>query len=676
MCFVLRRSILNSAVTETQVSILPEARMTINAWNAFFVKNPGLLNSKIDLNPFRGRGEDANGVACPTVTDTKSTPTKAISPSEGETPISVRLQNPKFSPECNQTIDLQKVNLEVIKICMAGKMSEILAREDDVDVAMEFCFNLLYNERFLVVRLLEIELTGFLEVDTTPFCKELFRLCLSAQSNPQGIPKELLEAKERQLRHEEIETGNTAAEAPLDPNLEEYESSDSGSDWFSDYSGIDFLEEDHPFGFIKPILVRKGLLAFQNAKLKAQAVSNDTAAKVTPSSTCKTKASTTSRKKRSREMGGNSEDARDSDDNDEYPAKRPRTSKGVSGDQASFACPFAKKDPLKYRCCYAYVLKRVRDVKQHLSRFHQLPMYCPRCMCIFDAEGVRDEHIRESYCLVKDSISFEGVTRAQKIQLGQRVSSKMSQSDQWFTIFDILFPGHTPRPKSAYINAELSVELEVFQDLMYAEGPKMITSAIQSSGWHISAMEEDDSTSLLQSAIQDGLQQVFQQWSASMPDIPQDLMTSRVTSADGSSSSPASHTIQGSEPSRLSSNIILEDAQETSPAAQREPQLERYEAKKDHISTQGIFSNWHGTVEDTLTLLPSNTAQQNSKQMFDADIRPERAFWKGIPGLYPAEEAGHLGALESDSWDAFDPDVPGIEDSWSFDAAFDEARVM
>ncbi|KAI4125547.1 MAG: hypothetical protein LQ338_004195 [Usnochroma carphineum] len=52
------------------------------------------------------------------------------------------------------------------------------------------------------IKVLQIQLTGFLDKDTPKFCKELWTLCLSAQSNPQGVPKELLEAKKLELIQE------------------------------------------------------------------------------------------------------------------------------------------------------------------------------------------------------------------------------------------------------------------------------------------------------------------------------------------------------------------------------------------------------------------------------------------------------------------------------------------
>jgi PWI domain len=54
------------------------------------------------------------------------------------------------------------------------------------------------------IKVLQIQLTGFLDKDTPKFCKELWNLCLSAQTSPQGVPKELLEAKKLELIQEKV----------------------------------------------------------------------------------------------------------------------------------------------------------------------------------------------------------------------------------------------------------------------------------------------------------------------------------------------------------------------------------------------------------------------------------------------------------------------------------------
>ncbi|KAL8850702.1 MAG: hypothetical protein Q9221_004350 [Calogaya cf. arnoldii] len=121
------------------------------------------------------------------------------------------LKQTKFPPEFSQKVDMKKVNVEVMKKWIAGKISDILGSEDDVVV--ELCFNLLEGSRFPDIKVLQIQLTGFLDKDTPKFCKELWTLCLSAQSNPQGVPKELLEAKKLELIQEKIDAEKAAEEA-------------------------------------------------------------------------------------------------------------------------------------------------------------------------------------------------------------------------------------------------------------------------------------------------------------------------------------------------------------------------------------------------------------------------------------------------------------------------------
>lgn len=110
---------------------------------------------------------------------------------------------------------------------ISGKVTEILGAEDDV--VIELIFNLIEGPRHVRanpnipksrdsqrttltpvidsqpdIKSLQIQLTGFLDKDTAPFCKDLWKLFLSAQDSPQGVPKELLEAKKLELIQEKV----------------------------------------------------------------------------------------------------------------------------------------------------------------------------------------------------------------------------------------------------------------------------------------------------------------------------------------------------------------------------------------------------------------------------------------------------------------------------------------
>ncbi|RGP62477.1 serine arginine repetitive matrix 1 [Fusarium longipes] len=112
------------------------------------------------------------------------------------------LKSTKFPAEFSQKVDMQKVNLQVMKKWIASKISDILGNEDDV--VIELVFNLIEGPRYPDIKSLQIQLTGFLDKDTALFCKDLWKLLLSAQSSPQGVPKELLEAKKLELMQEKV----------------------------------------------------------------------------------------------------------------------------------------------------------------------------------------------------------------------------------------------------------------------------------------------------------------------------------------------------------------------------------------------------------------------------------------------------------------------------------------
>ncbi|KAJ5780662.1 hypothetical protein N7457_005822 [Penicillium paradoxum] len=113
------------------------------------------------------------------------------------------LKRTKFPPEFNKKVDMSKVNVEVLKTWIASEISKILGNEDDV--VIELCFAHLEGQRYPDIKSLQIQLTGFLDKDTPKFCQKLWSLCLSGQDNPQGVPKELLEAKKLELMQEKLD---------------------------------------------------------------------------------------------------------------------------------------------------------------------------------------------------------------------------------------------------------------------------------------------------------------------------------------------------------------------------------------------------------------------------------------------------------------------------------------
>ncbi|KAJ8110976.1 hypothetical protein OPT61_g6323 [Boeremia exigua] len=113
-----------------------------------------------------------------------------------------RLKATKFPPEFDRKVDIEKVNIDLMKKWIAQKITDILGDEDDIVV--ETCYNLVEENQFPKIKEIQIQLTGFLNKDTPAFCKELWDLMLSAQESPMGVPKEMLEAKKLELQQEQL----------------------------------------------------------------------------------------------------------------------------------------------------------------------------------------------------------------------------------------------------------------------------------------------------------------------------------------------------------------------------------------------------------------------------------------------------------------------------------------
>ena len=63
-------------------------------------------------------------------------------------------------------------------------------------------------------------------------------------------------------------------------------------------------------------------------------------------------------------------------------------------------------------------------------------------------------HLRARTCEVLPLREWEGISEAQKRQLERRISTKKTREENWYIIYEILFPG-AERPKSPCMSYEL-----------------------------------------------------------------------------------------------------------------------------------------------------------------------------------------------------------------------------
>jgi hypothetical protein len=162
----------------------------------------------------------------------------------------------------------------------------------------------------------------------------------------------------------------------------------------------------------------------------------------------------------------------DNEDHDNNKSPRRPAPQNRAGDvsQKPFACPYLKLDPVNFMCCCPLKLTRIRDVKLHLARRHTAKWYCQRCkLTSFDNEEALEIHLREGTCQYRDESMLDGVSLDKQRRLSQRSNPAFSKEDQWYTIWDILFPGQ-PRPSSVYVEPELSPYLTHLREFCYVRG--------------------------------------------------------------------------------------------------------------------------------------------------------------------------------------------------------------
>lgn len=143
------------------------------------------------------------------------------------------------------------------------------------------------------------------------------------------------------------------------------------------------------------------------------------------------------------------------------------------------ACPFYKKDHQQYHFCLGYHLRRIKDVKQHIYRKHSKPdFYCSRCFEIFDDALSRDAHTRLASCEVRSHARYHGITAEQKKVLAQYARRSMGTHEQWYGMWDTIFPGEQ-RPKSVHVGSYLEEMVPLMRAFWNKRRLEITSAAVQ-----------------------------------------------------------------------------------------------------------------------------------------------------------------------------------------------------
>merc|ERR1719399_2338290 len=92
-----------------------------------------------------------------------------------------------------------------MKPWIARRATELMGFEDDI--AVDFCIAQLTepSEKGLDPKLLQVNMTGFMERKAAPFCSDLWKNLISANQSPVGVPQEFIDGKKDELKKKKEE---------------------------------------------------------------------------------------------------------------------------------------------------------------------------------------------------------------------------------------------------------------------------------------------------------------------------------------------------------------------------------------------------------------------------------------------------------------------------------------
>ncbi|OBR12200.1 Het and ankyrin domain protein [Colletotrichum higginsianum IMI 349063] len=289
----------------------------------------------------------------------------------------------------------------------------------------------------------------------------------------------------------------------------------------------------------------------------------------------------------------------DDDDDDEIENAWARKRQRPDEANMTLACPFYKKDRRLNGSCCGKRLSRIRDVKQHLKRRHYMPIYCPICYKNFLDETKRDNHTNEMACERGTYPRPVGISQKQQGELSKRALRQHTEEEQWYGIFDILFPDH-PRPDSAYIDASLMASAMAYQEFVTARGLEILHNVLTASGaisWNVPPGQ--DLETFQRQILGEGLAAISDEWAREGAISPQ-AAAEAAHSAEGdplgvmSSGSISQHHGSAMDADAASSSSVLQASSLSSIAGSSEYAHSYHEPCWPYESHQheNLFHDW------------------------------------------------------------------------------------
>lgn len=156
------------------------------------------------------------------------------------------------------------------------------------------------------------------------------------------------------------------------------------------------------------------------------------------------------------------------------------------------ACPYYKRDPIRFSDCRRYNLQRVKDIKQHLHRRHStsnaIPSQAAMAVCGEPHDGgIQSCHPHCLPALISqhdaDSPIFRHRSRHKTVQ------------EQWYRLWETLFP-NVARPPSVFLGSFLEESIPQLRRLWVDK-----REGIMSQNWPLSSIPSRFADAMMESFL-------------------------------------------------------------------------------------------------------------------------------------------------------------------------------
>ncbi|KAF5245054.1 hypothetical protein FANTH_7524 [Fusarium anthophilum] len=149
--------------------------------------------------------------------------------------------------------------------------------------------------------------------------------------------------------------------------------------------------------------------------------------------------------------------------------------------EETFACPFYRKDPVRFLECISLRMVTISIVKQHLKRRHAANLLCSVCKQGFPSQKLFEDHLQKGTCsrsVIDGSDTIPPhILEALKLRSDRRISS----AAQWEDIYVLIFGTLDTKPKP-FLDGIAKEMTGIIRDIWRHDGSRIVSKSVQERG--------------------------------------------------------------------------------------------------------------------------------------------------------------------------------------------------